>query len=694
MKSRCAIQLVRSLLAGLLAFSLRVDAAGVAVVDTGVSPSLISGLERFMMSGGYDFVNGDANPSDDNGHGTVVAATLAAHSLLVQGSTDARNNLAILPIKVLDASGRTTTPIMQNGVAFAANDPRVRIINLSLGAGGNFFDWQEARFFQDVARAGKMLIMAAGNSGAPGPFSVGALAPALGGWGIAVGATDNNGNIRPYSNRAGAALNEYLLAPDDWFNVGTRGTSFAAPVVAAAASIVMDNAPHLIGAEVGRLLCLTADDLGAPGNDRIYGCGIVNPWRALGPVGTTSIPTGTQADGEATPVIPSALRLSPAVAFAVTENSTRIGELIALDDFKRSYPVALEELIEVNDTTVTLSDFSSRLLHGDGLSELFAHGKSTIRAGFQSTSSSHYAAYRDAGTDESTAADVTEQFSFRYGEPQGVSYLLERNTDPQSVLGFGETSDRGDATFLAAFEQPYLGFGEIADTAALGFGFGDVASLRLGIVNTRESGSYGLDSTAAVLRGAFDVGERLGVGIHLSNLVERGSLLGGSAGGPLGVDDSDTLSLGLSANYRLTDRFSLVSHYAYGRTDADDARNSLLHDFSDVRHETYGVGLLGHELFREGDALGVALSRPVRITDGTVTLTTPYARDISGNISSHSERISLAPQGAETDLELFYRFDAGRNTRVGFHALYRDEPYHSDALGAQGSVFAVVSRRF
>lgn len=49
--------------------------AVVAVIDTGVSAGGSDGIHAFVA--GYDFANGDSDPTDDNGHGTHVAGTIA-----------------------------------------------------------------------------------------------------------------------------------------------------------------------------------------------------------------------------------------------------------------------------------------------------------------------------------------------------------------------------------------------------------------------------------------------------------------------------------------------------------------------------------------------------------------------------------------------------------------------------------------
>src|SRR6185503_15838765 len=61
-----------------------------------------------------------------------------------------------------------------------------------------------------------------------------------------------------------------------------RGTSFASPIVAAAAALAISANPSLSNGEVISLLEQTADDLGSAGFDALYGNGRVNVARAVG----------------------------------------------------------------------------------------------------------------------------------------------------------------------------------------------------------------------------------------------------------------------------------------------------------------------------------------------------------------------------------------------------------------------------
>ena len=79
----------------------------VAVLDTGIDymhADLGGGIgPEFKVIGGYDFVNNDDDPRDDQGHGTSVAGVVAADGGLKGVAPDAR----LLAFKVADARGRS-----------------------------------------------------------------------------------------------------------------------------------------------------------------------------------------------------------------------------------------------------------------------------------------------------------------------------------------------------------------------------------------------------------------------------------------------------------------------------------------------------------------------------------------------------------------------------------------------------------
>lgn len=86
----------------------------VAVIDTGVAPSHVD-LSGAVLPG-WNFVAGNANAADDNGHGTEVAGMIAARGNNGIGVVGSCWSCKILPVKVLSASGSGYASAVANGI--------------------------------------------------------------------------------------------------------------------------------------------------------------------------------------------------------------------------------------------------------------------------------------------------------------------------------------------------------------------------------------------------------------------------------------------------------------------------------------------------------------------------------------------------------------------------------------------------
>jgi serine protease len=103
----------------------------VAVIDTGVaypgnkharpaSPDLSA--SRFVP--GYDFVDDDDDPYDENGHGTHVASTIAEQTDNGYGVTGLAYGVRIMPVRVLDRNGDGEADTVAKGVRYATDHGR------------------------------------------------------------------------------------------------------------------------------------------------------------------------------------------------------------------------------------------------------------------------------------------------------------------------------------------------------------------------------------------------------------------------------------------------------------------------------------------------------------------------------------------------------------------------------------------
>ncbi len=251
----------------------------IAIIDTGVSPTHTD-LDATLVAG-YDFVNNDADPRDDQGHGTFVAGIAAAETNNLNGIAGISWYSKIMPVKVLGSNGMGWDSDIADGIVWAV-DHGAKVINLSLGWLTPSVTMQNAINY--AYNNNVVVVAAAGNNMPPYATIPFTCYPAAFDHVIAVSAT-NSSNVRWLGSNYGSFVD--LSAPGEmvfstfWSN-GVNGygwgsgTSAAAPHVAAAAALLRTQNPSWTVDQIEQKMLASADDIGAPGRDDYYGYGKLN----------------------------------------------------------------------------------------------------------------------------------------------------------------------------------------------------------------------------------------------------------------------------------------------------------------------------------------------------------------------------------------------------------------------------------
>jgi subtilisin family serine protease len=231
------------------------SAVTVAVVDTGVSAT--SDLAGALVAG-YDFVNRDANPADDEGHGTLTASVIAAGADNITGGAGICWTCRIMPVKVLGADGAGYDSDVAAGIVWAA-DHGADIINLSLSGTATSTVLRNA-----VAHAvakGVLVIAAAGNDGR-NELNYPAAYPSV----VAVGSADRTDSRYSWSNWGSgwvdvAAPGCNIAQANDGDFYDFCGTSSSTPFVAGVAALALAYSPAATAGQLSTALTSTTTAL-------------------------------------------------------------------------------------------------------------------------------------------------------------------------------------------------------------------------------------------------------------------------------------------------------------------------------------------------------------------------------------------------------------------------------------------------
>ena len=259
------------------------------IIDTGIRASHTEFTGR--VGTGIDFIDGDNNPNDCNGHGTHVAGTVGGTNYGIA------KNVILHGVRVEDCDG-TGIPnsIIISGIDWVKlNHQSPAVVNMSLGGPASA---PLDTAVNSLIAAGVSVVVAAGNSAADACLS----SPARVANAITVGSTDIT-DLRSSFSNTGSCVDIFAPGRDivsasyasDTGSALNSGTSMASPHVAGVAALFLDNNPAASPAEVSAAIInnsingvLSSVGAGSP-NRLLFGQIPFNPGNRL--VGTSGVDT-------------------------------------------------------------------------------------------------------------------------------------------------------------------------------------------------------------------------------------------------------------------------------------------------------------------------------------------------------------------------------------------------------------------
>ena len=243
---------------------------------------------------GWNFHGDNNDVNDEYYHGTMVSGLIAAEASNL-GTVGVAYKSKIMVLKVRGASQNDWASVdkFQAAIEYAVNNG-AKVINMSIEFGD--LSAENDEMFEEMCEYahsnGVVLVSAAGNNSIPVPYGYPAREPEV----ISVGASTSDNRIALLSNRGPivdltapgydvitTSIESMASITDDGEPyIQIQGTSFAAPIVSAAAALILAKYPNYSPEMVRSALRNSAVDLGPEGFDYLHGFGRLDIRDALG----------------------------------------------------------------------------------------------------------------------------------------------------------------------------------------------------------------------------------------------------------------------------------------------------------------------------------------------------------------------------------------------------------------------------
>ncbi len=183
----------------------------------------------------------------------------------------------------------------------------------------------------------------------------------------------------------------------------------------------------------------------------------------------------------------------------------------------------------------------------------------------------------------------------------------------------------------------------------------------------------------------YDLGRSL-ISFSLGTLIEENNFLGTESEGAFNFDGgTQTSYYGVGYVKNMTNDIDFIAKLDFGISKIESDAYSVFSDFSDVTSRETSFALVKRA---NNSSYGLAYTEPMRVISGDVLVSVATARDLDGNVTLASERVSLVSSGKERNYELFFKRDLSNSDSLTFNYIYSTEPNHV-ATNPDEQLFAI-----
>lgn len=616
------------------------------------------GLNIRVSGGGREWLNFN--------HGAAVASLIAA-PLDGEGVMGVAAGSTLVTYNPFDETLSTNWSDVRDGVLYLSR-LQASVVNMSLGMPGWTLHQDWANLLSDrqvsVLAPNTLFVVAAGNDGVAqtvdldwsGVGEVGNL--------LIVGSVDPTGRISSFSNTPGTAclrvngacqdgfrlMDRFLVAPGELILasdgeggiVRLTGTSFAAPLVTGAAALVKGRWGWLGAPDVADVLLQSAQDLGAPGVDEVYGWGLLDVEGALSPLDATDL---YAMDGRGNRRTVGGLNVSQGQLRLHAPGDAVVTLFESLGDTYRDFNFSYAELMANSG----LSDDQKAMITEIYLSERARNGSNGGQAGFADIHRTGYTVGRSGSmtiTAFAATADPYEHMSNRDLPFQAGLEIADDVSGSSLRFGSGEGAlalyrDSGFQLFSdhrpeTGGVNPVLGFASGGAYMLSTWRLADDTRMTVGFSSTRDDREFvnpftgeetalfadlsAYRATAVVADIRHTVSDRLDLTATYTQLHEATGFLGAQGTGPLSFDGgSRTDALTFGADTRMPGGIALSGSATFARSEATGFDSGILSLSEDALATAFQITALREDLFADGDAVRFSLVQPLHIEDGTLS---------------------------------------------------------------------------